>query len=141
MDFLTKERRSQLMSRVRGRDTKPELVVRRIVRCLGYKFRACYPSLPARPDLAFLPMRKAILVHGCFWHRHHRCRKATMPKTRFAFWSNKFEQNKLRDRTKLRQLRKQGWTALIVWECETNFPDKLRDRIARYLENPVNASH
>jgi len=135
MDFLTPEKRSQLMSRVRGRNTKPELVVHRIVRQLGYRFRACHPSLPARPDLVFPSAHKVIFVHGCFWHRHYRCQKATVPKTRSAFWRNKFEQNKLRDRAKLRQLRRRGWKALILWECETQFPDKLRDRIRHYLEN------
>jgi DNA mismatch endonuclease, patch repair protein len=136
MDFLTKERRSQLMSRIRGTNTKPEQAVRSIVQRLGYKFRTCQASLPARPDLAFPSMRKVILVHGCFWHRHYRCPKATMPKTRVAFWRNKFEQNKLRDRSKLRQLRKLGWAVLTVWECETSSPNKLRDRIRQYLETP-----
>jgi DNA mismatch endonuclease (patch repair protein) len=136
MDFLTKEERSDLMSRIRGRDTKPELAVRRIVRRLGYKFKTCQPSLPARPDLVFPFEQKVIFVHGCFWHRHYRCQKTTTPKTRVVFWRNKFERNKLRDRSKLRQLRKQGWKALTLWECETRFPEKLRDRIRHYLETP-----
>jgi DNA mismatch endonuclease, patch repair protein len=136
MDFLTKKKRSELMSRIRGRGTKPELVVRRIVRHLGYKFTTCQPSLPARPDLVFPAMQKVIFVHGCFWHRHSGCQKATMPKTRPVFWRTKFEQNKLRDRSKLRQLRKQGWEALTLWECETQSPEKLRDRIRQYLGTP-----
>jgi DNA mismatch endonuclease, patch repair protein len=136
MDFLTKKKRSALMSHVRGKNTKPELAVRRIVRRLGYTFRMYDQSLPARPDLVFPSMQKVIFIHGCFWHRHYRCQKATMPKTRVAFWRNKFKQNKLRDRSKLKQLRGQGWKALTVWECETRFPEKIRDRIQQYLETP-----
>src|SRR5579859_919638 len=135
MDFLTPEKRSRLMSRVRGANTRPELAVRQIVRQLGYKFRVNHPSLPARPDLVFPLTRKVILVHGCFWHRHYRCPKATMPKTRRAFWRRKFEQNKMRDQAKLRQLRRLGWEALILWECQTRSPDKLRGRIGHYLES------
>jgi len=80
-------------------------------------------------------MQKVIFVHGCFWHRHSRCRKATMPKTRVFFWQKKFTQNKTRDRAKLRQLRRRGWKTLVLWECETRFPDRIRDRIRHYLES------
>lgn len=134
MDFLTKKKRSWLMSRVRAANTKPELLVRRIVRRLGYRFRVCEPSLPARPDLVFPLLQKVIFVHGCFWHRHYRCPKTTTPRTRSTFWRNKFEQNKLRDRASLRQLRKKGWQSLTLWECETRSPERLRDRIRQYLE-------
>ncbi|MHB8755268.1 MAG: very short patch repair endonuclease [Candidatus Acidiferrales bacterium] len=96
------------MSHVRGKNTKPELAVRRIVRQLGYRFRAHDPSLPASPDFVFPSARKVILVHGCFWHRHYRCRKATIPKTRRHFWQKKFEQNKSRDRASLKELRRRG---------------------------------
>lgn len=122
------------MRRVRGRDTRPELNVRRIVRQLGYKFKTYQRFLPARPDLVFPSLHKVIFVHGCFWHRHYRCPKTSMPKTRVRFWSEKFERNKQRDRIKLQRLRRQGWKALILWECETRFPDMLRDRVRSYLE-------
>ena len=124
MDFLTRKRRSKLMSRVRGKNTTPELVVRRIVRNLGFKFTANDPSLPASPDLCFPSAHKVIFVHGCFWHRHRRCAKATMPKTRVAFWRSKFDRNKRRDRTRLRQLNRLGWKTMVIWECETRFPGK-----------------
>lgn len=134
MDFLTARKRSELMSHVRGRHTKPELRVRRIVRELGYKFKTYQRSLPATPDFVFPKDHKVIFVHGCFWHRHYRCVKATTPKTNVRFWRQKFEKNKRRDRLKLQQLRRQGWKALTLWECETRSPDKLRDRIRDYME-------
>jgi len=134
MDFLSKAKRSTLMSRVRGQATKPELAVGRIARRLGYKFTTNDPSLPAKPDLAFRGFRKAIFVHGCFWHRHDQCKRASMPKTRVKFWQDKFTRNKIRDQRKLRKLRAQGWGALVVWECEIPFSDKLTRRIRRYLE-------
>jgi DNA mismatch endonuclease (patch repair protein) len=134
MDFLTSEKRGQLMSRVRGRDTKPELAVRKMVRQLGYTFKTHRRSLPATPDIVFPKLRKTILVHGCFWHRHYRCKKASVPKTRALFWANKFRRNKERDRAKLRELRAQGWEALVLWECEIENPGKIRERIRQYLE-------
>jgi DNA mismatch endonuclease (patch repair protein) len=134
MDFLTKKKRSELMSRVRATGTKPELTVQRVVRGLGYRFRTYDRSLPGRPDLVFPSIRKVILVHGCFWHRHRACRKATMPKTRVAFWRSKFERNKHRDRIKLGELRRLGWRALTVWECETATSHAFRNRVRRYLE-------
>lgn len=133
MDFLTTEERSRLMSRIRGRNTNPERIVRRLVRQLGYTFKTYHPSLPAKPDLVFPSQHKVILVHGCFWHRHYRCPKATTPKTRVRFWRNKFAQNKRRDRQQLILLRNRGWKSMVLWECETQFPDRLRDRIRRYL--------
>src|SRR5579862_3439712 len=135
MDFLSKENRSKLMSRIRGKHTKPELIVRRIVRQLGHRFRVYQPGLPAKPDLVFPSAHKVILVHGCFWHRHNRCRRATVPKTHVRFWIEKFDRNKRRDRAKVRQLQRRGWKTLTLWECETHSPEKLRERIREYLEN------
>src|SRR5260370_38635010 len=121
MDFLTRKQRSNLMSRVRSKNTTPERVVRRIVRQLGFKFKAYEPSLPARPDLCFPSAHKVIFVHGCFWHRHHRCSKASMPKTRVAYWRSKFERNKRRDRAKQRQLNRHGWKTMGLWEVRSRF--------------------
>ncbi len=133
MDFLSASERSRLMSRVKGKDTKPELLVRRLVRQLGFRFRVYNPSLPAHPDLVFPSKRKVIFVHGCFWHRHPHCPKATTPKSRVAFWRKKFQANKSRDRRKLSALRNLGWEALVIWECETRSQDRLRSRIRKYL--------
>jgi len=122
------------MSQVRARDTRPELIVRRIVKRLGYSFRTNHPFLPAKPDLVFPKRHKVIFVHGCFWHRHPRCRKASMPKTHVAFWTSKFRQNRLRDRATLRELQRRGWRTLVLWECETRAPESLRQRVRQYLE-------
>ncbi len=126
MDTLTKEQRSERMSRVRGRDTATELTVRRLVCDLGYRYRLHAGDLPGAPDLVFRSRRKVIFVHGCFWHRHgsQRCRLARLPKTRVDFWLSKLEGNRLRDIRNLRALRRSGWRALVVWECQ------LRDRVA-----------
>lgn len=141
MDFLSASERSELMSRVRGKNTKPELLVRRLVKELGYRFRLHNPSLPAHPDLVFPTKRKVILVHGCFWHRHPHCSKATSPRSHVAFWRKKFQQNRARDRRNLLELRKLGWDALVLWECETRSPEQLRFRIYTYLEKSGNESN
>src|SRR3712207_6286763 len=118
-DKLDPISRSELMGRVRARDTKPELIVRTLAHRLGYRFRIHLNKLPGRPDLAFTKRRKVIFVHGCFWHRHPDCRRTTKPLTRPAFWEAKFARNVKRDSRNERALREQGWDVLVVWECET----------------------
>lgn len=125
--------RSALMSRVHGKNTKPEMVVRRLVRALGYRFGLHNSDLPGTPDLVFPRLRKVIFVHGCFWHRHRGCGRTTTPKTRAAYWKEKFEQNIKRDAAKERALKSLGWDILVVWECETFVPVTLADRIAAFL--------
>lgn len=128
----TSAARSYLMSRVKGRDTKPEMIVRRLLRQMGYRFRLQAKELPGRPDIVPRPRRKAIFVHGCFWHRHG-CRKTTMPKSNVAFWEAKFNRNLERDRRALSDLKRLGWESLVVWECETYRGDALQDRLVDYL--------
>ena len=123
-DTLTPERRSWLMSRVRGKDTKPELVVRQVAHALGLRFRLQRKDLPGRPDLVFPKHRLALFVHGCFWHRHPGCTKASTPKTRAEFWADKFAANVARDSSVTQKLVESGWRVEVVWECET------RDRVA-----------
>lgn len=129
MDSLTPERRSQLMSRVGQKNTAPELIVRRIAHSLGYRFRLHRRELPGTPDLVFPRLRKAIFVHGCFWHRHLGCRLASTPKSRSEFWEPKFVANVERDRLKEEQLRAAGWGVLVIWECETRDPRQLAERL------------
>lgn len=112
-------RRSALMARVRSKDSKPELVVRKLAHRLGYRFRLHRRDLPGTPDLIFPRLRKAIFVHGCFWHRHRGCSRTTNPKTRATFWSEKFERNIRRDKKKQSQLNVLGWDVQVIWECET----------------------
>lgn len=137
VNFLAGEpvdpKRSALMARVRDKDSKPELVVRRLAHRLGYRFRLHRRDLPGTPDLVFPRLRKIIFVHGCFWHRHRGCYRTTTPETRKAYWADKFKTNIKRDRLKKRQLEALGWDVLVVWECETFNLDNLSDRLTAFF--------
>lgn len=122
------------MARVGPKDTKPEIVVRSILHGLGYRFRLQAKELPGRPDIVFRPHKKAIFVHGCFWHRHPGCRRTTSPKTRKEFWESKFSANQARDERVQNELMALGWSSLVVWECETRNPDDLSERLKSFLE-------
>ena len=111
--------RSALMSRVRGKNSMPEKLVRSELHRLGYRFRLHDARLPGKPDIVLPSRRVVVLVHGCFWHRHPRCRLSSTPKTRTAFWKEKFAANVKRDRKTRRELETLGWAVHIVWECET----------------------
>jgi DNA mismatch endonuclease (patch repair protein) len=132
--------RSDLMSRVRQKDTAPELIVRKTAHALGYRFRLYRKELPGRPDVVFSSRRKVVLIHGCFWHRHVGCPRTTTPKTRKAFWKRKFSENKKRDSRNIRELKKMGWDILIVWECETKDAGRLAQILSRYLGQPHRCS-
>jgi DNA mismatch endonuclease (patch repair protein) len=121
------------MSKVRGKNTKPELIVRRLLHALAYRFRLYQSKLPGTPDLVFPKRRKVIFVHGCFWHRHKGCPRATSPKTRQQFWLKKFATNKTRDRRNIKALNALGWQAQVVWECETRDLAKLSRKIRLFL--------
>jgi DNA mismatch endonuclease, patch repair protein len=125
--------RSALMARVGPKDTQPELVVRSLVHALGYRFRLQRQDLPGTPDIVLPRLGKVIFVHGCFWHRHLGCKKASMPKTRVDFWMDKFTSNVERDARKERELRLRGWDVAIVWECETRNHETLTHRLANWL--------
>jgi len=133
MDTLSKEKRSWNMSRIRGRDTTPERLVRSIVHRLGYRFRLHARELPGHPDIVLPRLKTALLVHGCFWHRHSRCRFAYTPKTRKAFWKSKFADNQARDVAVRRRLRKLGWKIITVWECQTTNEQSLALKLKRML--------
>lgn len=128
----TSKVRSRIMAAVPQRDSKPEMVVRRLVHAMGYRYRLHVRDLSGSPDVVLPRLSKIIFVHGCFWHRH-RCRKATTPATRKRFWLEKFELNRARDRRNNRTLRRQGWDVLVVWECQTRKADWLEDRLADFL--------
>lgn len=120
------------MSRVRGKDTKPELIVRRIAHRLGFRFRLHRSDLPGRPDLVFPARRKVVFVHGCYWHRHD-CKKTTTPKSNIEFWLKKFDDNVARDMKNLNDLAKGGWDAMVVWQCETESTNELADTLEAFL--------
>jgi DNA mismatch endonuclease (patch repair protein) len=133
MDILTKKQRSAHMSRIRGKDTKPELVVRRMLRSMGFRFTLHDKKLPGTPDIVLPKRRRAILVHGCFFHSHTGCRLAYKPKTRRALWRAKFIRNVARDAAVRKALKTAGWRVTVIWECETRKPNKLLRRLNRIL--------
>jgi DNA mismatch endonuclease (patch repair protein) len=117
-DFLTPAQRSERMSRIRSRDTSPELALRKALHARGFRFRLDDKRLPGKPDIVLPKYRTAILVHGCFWHRHADCNIATTPKSNTAFWNGKFERNVQRDVRVTAELQALGWRVLVAWECE-----------------------
>jgi DNA mismatch endonuclease, patch repair protein len=134
-DTISPERRSENMRRIRSKDMKPEMAVRRLVHGMGYRYRLHRNDLPGKPDLAFPSRRKAIFVHGCFWHQHasKRCKITRIPKSNQAYWLQKLERNRIRDARNLRSLRKLGWKCMVIWECRTVDLDGLACRIERFL--------
>jgi DNA mismatch endonuclease (patch repair protein) len=121
------------MSRVRGKDTKPELMVRRILHGLGYRYRLHAKELPGKPDIVLRRRRKAIFVHGCFWHRHLNCALARIPKSRHSFWIPKLEGNRQRDLANEAELTANGWKCLTVWECELRDKDAIAFRLEHFF--------
>ncbi|WP_441005677.1 very short patch repair endonuclease [Rhizobium sp. WSM4643] len=121
------------MARVGQKNTLPEVKVRKILHGLGYRYRIHRRDLPGSPDIVFPTRRKAIFVHGCFWHRHADCSKATSPKTRVEFWREKFAKNVERDKRKERELRELGWEVETIWECETKDMEGLARRVVFWL--------
>lgn len=139
MDRLTPERRSWLMSRVRAKDTSPEMRVRRAAHAMGLRFRLHRESLPGKPDLIFARRRLALFVHGCFWHRHTGCGKSSDPKTRLEYWQAKFETNVARDVRVSAELQSLGWRVVTIWECETKRPEEL-DSVLRSIITELDRS-
>ena len=134
MDRISRERRSANMAAIRGRDTAPERAVRSILRTLGVGYRLHGKGIPGRPDIVMKGRRKLIFVHGCFWHRHPKCRYAYEPKSRRAFWRAKFARTVTRDLRNLHLLRESGWDVLVIWECEAADAKVIRRRIISFLE-------
>lgn len=118
MDRISRAHRSWNMSRIRAKDTVPELLVRSALHRLGYRFRLHKNDLPGRPDIVLPRWKVAIFVHGCFWHRHPNCKYAYTPQSKVGFWNRKFAQNVTRDRRKLRALKASGWKVVVLWECK-----------------------
>ena len=135
MDVHSSEQRSRNMAAIKGRNTKPEMVVRRMVHGLGYRYGLHGKTLPGRPDLVFRSRRKAIFVHGCFWHMHSCRWGLVVPATRTEFWQRKRSGNVVRDLAALKSLAIQGWQVLVVWECETRDVDSLRRKLTTFLDS------
>jgi len=133
MDTLSRAERSERMGRVRSKDTKAELRVRRLVHAMGYRYGLHRRDLPGCPDMVFPRYRSVIFVHGCFWHRHGDCPLTRWPKSRLDFWVPKLESNRKRDLANQARLREQGWRVLVVWECQLSDAEALRQRVRRFL--------
>ena len=118
MDIFSQEKRSQVMSHVRNRDTRPEKMIRSILHKSGFRFRIQRKDLPGKPDIVLPKYKTIIFVHGCFWHQHEGCKKALPPKSNVSFWLEKFRKNKERDRKVIRTLQESGWKVIVVWQCE-----------------------
>jgi DNA mismatch endonuclease (patch repair protein) len=125
--------RSALMARIGGKNTKPEIAVRKLLHSLGGRFRLHRKDLPGRPDVVLPGRRLAIFVHGCFWHRHDGCKMCSTPKTRRQFWTEKFLANIARDRRNVEALEAAGWRVAIIWECETRKANSLKDKLVKLL--------
>lgn len=136
MDTLSKEERSKRMALIRAKDTGPEMVVRRLVHGMGYRYRLHCKDIPGTPDIVFRRKKKAIFVHGCFWHGHSdpSCRLARLPKSRLEFWEPKLSGNRQRDIAVQEALTRLGWRVLIVWECLTGRTEELKENIRAFLE-------
>ncbi len=125
--------RRAVMRANRGKDTKPEIAVRRLLHAMGYRFRLHRRDLPGTPDIVFPSRHKVIQVHGCFWHQHEGCRRATLPATRRDFWLPKLARNKERDKESETRLRALGWEVETVWECQLRDGDALQTRLRLFL--------
>lgn len=132
VDSVSRALRSEIMSRVLSKNTRPEMLVRRMLHKAGYRYRLHRADLPGKPDLVFVARKKVIFVHGCFWHMHEGCPQARIPKSRVEFWTTKLRTNKERDERNLVELRRLGWQTLVVWECELQKPELL-EKIQSFL--------
>jgi|SRR5579864_824346 len=133
MDSLSTERRSQNMARIRSKDTKPEMVIRRLLHGLGYRYRLHRRDLPGAPDLVFPARKRIIFVHGCFWHQHKSCIDGRIPKSRLEYWEPKLLRNVERDRRNISKLRRSGWKVLKLWECDVLKADDLGQQLRHFL--------
>lgn len=125
--------RSEMMAAVRSKDTKPEMLVRRLLHRSGYRFRLHRSDLPGKPDIVLSSRKKIIFVHGCFWHQHRHCSFSHVPKSNVSYWAPKLMRNRERDEEHIRALRAAGWKCRVVWECELNKPDRLLRQLSKFL--------
>ncbi len=134
VDTRTSAKRSEIMSRVRSKNTGPEMIVRRLVFAMGYRYRLHRRDLPGTPDIVLPGRRKIIEVRGCFWHGHDSCQYGRLPKSRDEYWRTKIDCNRVRDVENLRRLEGDGWRVLIVWQCELNDLEVLKKRLYEFIE-------
>jgi DNA mismatch endonuclease (patch repair protein) len=147
VDVVTKQVRSRMMAGIRGGNTAPELAVRKLLFAAGFRFRLHARDVPGRPDIVLPKLGSVIFVHGCFWHRHPKCRFAYTPKSNVRFWTDKFTANKKRDRAVQALLKRAGWSSHVIWECEVNGPTlgrllrNMKKQAKRTMPNTSKRSH
>jgi DNA mismatch endonuclease (patch repair protein) len=139
-DKFPPEQRSKIMSRVKQRDTAPEITVRRLLHRMGYRFRLQRKDLPGNPDIVLPRHRKIIFIHGCFWHGHEGCRRAARPASNTEFWNRKIDKNMARDTRVISELKKLGWQVLTVWQCQTKDSIALQAYLTQFLESEQETS-
>ena len=132
-DKISEAARSWNMSRIRSRDTKPEMAVRRLLHAVGYRFRVNDRNLPGRPDIVFSKRRSVIFVHGCFWHQHEGCIDCSRPDSNREYWRPKLLRNVMRDEENVRKLTQMGWRVFVIWECQTKRVDDVVAQCSRFL--------
>jgi len=133
MDRVSKEKRSEIMGKVNSKNTGPELIVRKILHRLKYRFRLHKKNLPGNPDIVLPKHKKIIFVHGCFWHGHENCSKGRLPKTNQQYWQDKIISNRKRDLKAIEELNKLGWKVLVVWSCQIKNQEQLENHITQFL--------
>lgn len=136
MDKISAQQRSIVMARVRSKDTQPEIAIRKLLSSLGFHYRIHSKTLPCSPDISNKKRKKAIFIHGCFWHRHPGCKRASFPTTNVEYWEKKFARNVERDRRCLNAYREMGWTVLVIWECELRQKEQMVKKLRDYLAKP-----
>jgi DNA mismatch endonuclease (patch repair protein) len=127
VDIVSPAKRSSMMRNIKGKNTAPELALRKALYAEGHRYRLHDDALPGKPDLVFRKIKTVVFVHGCFWHRHHGCKYATLPQNNAEFWKDKFSKNVDRDRKVSESLYKLGWNIIVVWECELKSISRLKD--------------
>lgn len=136
-DVFTAEKRSWIMSQVKNRDSKAEMVVRKLLFSKGFRYRLHVSGLPGKPDIVLPKHNAVIFVNGCFWHGHKGCKRAKLPDTNTEFWENKIDENKMRDKKATRELKKLRWRVLVIWEDETKNTDDLAKKLNRFFSKGV----
>jgi len=134
MDKLTPQRRSENMRRIKSKNSTPELALRTLIFKMGFRYRLHASQLPGKPDLVFPGRKKAIFLHGCFWHQHGPCPDSRLPKSRQDYWLPKLKRNQERDKDAQRKLRELGWNSLVIWECEMKDPTKIKKTVQKFLK-------
>jgi DNA mismatch endonuclease (patch repair protein) len=134
MDVFSRGKRSQIMSRISGKDTKPEILVRSLLHRMGYRFRVHKKDLPGKPDITLPKHKKVIFVHGCFWHGHEACPRSKRPSTNAEFWNKKIDSNIVRDKKNIQSLENLGWKTLTLWTCEIKNQDLSKHKLISFME-------